>query len=255
MQPKPTYEEMLARIEHLEQQVAENSRSEKALRESRERYDRLSRNLQVVVYAAFPNKLTGKFYASEQIEAITGLPATRFLKEAGLFSQTIHPDDIDMVTRTVQNAIDKKTRMDLEYRIISSANEIKWIRDKASVVACEEGACKIEGLMEDVTQSRRSEKELEAASKRWQDTFNAMREPLALLDLEYRILQCNTALRRLAPIARKSDHRPAVLGGHPRICPRFQGLPEPVRPDGPAQNDGHNRCGRPSIRSGRGSSI
>jgi PAS domain S-box-containing protein len=198
MQPNPTYEEMLARIEHLEQQVAENSRSEKALRESRERYDRLSRNLQVVVYAAFPNKLTGKFYASEQIEAITGLPATRFLKEAGLFSQTIHPDDIDMVTRTVQNAIDKKTRMDLEYRIISSANKIKWIRDKASVVACEEGACKIEGLMEDITQSRRSEKELEAASKRWQDTFNAMREPLALLDLEYRILQCNTALRRLA---------------------------------------------------------
>ncbi|MGD9223323.1 MAG: PAS domain-containing protein, partial [Desulfobacteraceae bacterium] len=33
-----------------------------------------------------------------------------------------------------------------------------------------------------------------AASRRWQDTFNAMSEALAIVDLDNRIVQCNRAL-------------------------------------------------------------
>ena len=55
----------------------------------------------------------------------------------------------------------------------------------------------------------RAEKELKAASKRWQDTFNAMSEPLALLDSQYIILQCNSALLRLVDIPEQG-----VIGRH-----------------------------------------
>ena len=47
------------------------------------------------------------------------------------------------------------------------------------------------------TAAGRSDDPVKAASKRWQDTFNAMSEALAVLDADCRILQCNRAMVQL----------------------------------------------------------
>ena len=198
MEPKPTYEELLARIRHLEQAADDRQKAADNLKRIRERYSRLSRNLQMVIYVAFPDKLMDRFYASDQIEALTGYPAKAFRKKAGLFSEIIHPEDRKMVALAIQKAIRDEALIDIEYRIFTRDEKTKWIRDKACIIKGRGRPDQIEGMMEDITHSCRSEKELETASKRWQATFNAMSEPLAILDAEYRILQCNKALVRLA---------------------------------------------------------
>lgn len=198
MHDKPTYEELIDRVQALEQQVAVTQQIETALQESEERYGRLSKNLQVVLYAAFPDKLTSKFFVSEQMEAFTGYPAVQFRKEAGLFSRIIHPEDRVRVAHETLKAIDQQTRIDLEYRILTNDEHIRWIRDKASPIITPEKTLRFEGFMEDITEARSSENALKAASRRWQDTFNAMSEALAILDKDCRIIQSNKALRILA---------------------------------------------------------
>lgn len=210
MPAKPTYEELKERVQTLEEQVTQTHKIETALQESEERYGRLSKNLQVVLYAAFPDKLASKFFVSEQMEMLTGYPAIRFRKEAGLFSSIIHPKDRDRVVAYSLKSLDQKTRINLEYRIITKDEHIRWIRDKASPICASDKAIRFEGFMEDITEAHSSDNALKAASRRWLDTFNAMSEPLAILDLDCRIVQSNRALRRL--VGKSEDE---IIG---RLC-------------------------------------
>jgi PAS domain S-box-containing protein len=194
---KPTYDELISRVQTLEKQVADTQRVEAALLESEERYGRLSKNLQVVLYAAFPDKLTSRFFVSEQMESITGYPAIQFRKEAGLFADIIHPEDRNRVAHETLRAIDRHARIDLEYRIITKDEHVRWIRDKASPISTIEKGLRFEGFMEDITEAHSSENALRAASRRWQDTFNAMAESVAILDKDCHIVQSNAALRKL----------------------------------------------------------
>ncbi len=194
MHPKPTYEALEKKVKALEKQIADTHELETALRESEDRYGRLSRNLQVVLYASFPDKLTSKFFVSDQMEALSGYAADRFKSEAGLFSSIIHPDDRQRVANETLSALDQQSRIDLEYRILTRDEQVRWIRDKATPITINQVAVRFEGFMEDITDVRGSENALKAASKQWQDTFNAMSESLAILDLDCRIIQCNKAL-------------------------------------------------------------
>jgi PAS domain S-box-containing protein len=162
------------------------------------------------------------------MESITGYPATQFRKEAGLFAGIIHPADRDRVAHETLRAIDRHARIDLEYRIITKDEHVRWIRDKASPLSTNEKGLRFEGFMEDITEARSSENALRAASRRWQATFNAMIESLAILDKDCRIVQSNAALRKLiGKTEAEIIGRPCwevVHGAHHRIdacpCPR-----------------------------------
>ncbi len=193
----PAYEELKNRVQSQGSLLEANRGIEIALQDCEERYGRLSKNLQVVLYAAFPDKLTSKFFISKQVERLTGYPAIYFQKEAGLFARLIHPEDQERVARETLAAIVDRSRLDLEYRIITRDEQVRWIRDKASPVVGEDNVPRFEGFMEDTTDSRNSASAIKAASKMWQDTFNAMSEALAILDNECRIVQSNQALRTL----------------------------------------------------------
>ncbi len=193
----PAFEELKDRIQTHVNRSENDRKIDIALQECEERYGRLSKNLQVVLYAAFPDKLTAKFFASNQVEAITGYPALYFQEEPGLFSRLIHPEDQVRVARETLSAIEGQNRLDLEYRIVSRDEQVRWIRDKASPISDGENITHFEGFMEDTTDSRHSASAIKAASRMWQDTFNAMSEALAILDKECRIVQSNQALRTL----------------------------------------------------------
>ena len=203
------YEALKHHIQHQGNQLEANREIEIALKECENRYGRLSKNLQVVLYAAFPDKLTAKFFISKQVETLTGYPAIYFQKEAGLFSRLIHPQDQEWVAEETLLAIERQTRLDLEYRIITKDEQVRWIRDKASPVSGGKNFTRFEGFIEDTTDSRNSATAVKAASKRWQDTFNAMSEALAILDKDCRIVQSNQALRTLVG---KTDDE--IVGRH-----------------------------------------
>jgi PAS domain S-box-containing protein len=193
----PAYEELKHRYHPHDDRVTIDKEFENALQECKNRYGRMSKSLQVVLYAAFPDKLTSRFFVSQQVEPLTGYPASQFQEEDGLFSRLIHPQDQERVAEETLAAIEHQTRLNIEYRIITRDGRTRWIRDKASPVDAGDTISRFEGFMEDITDSRHSASAIKAASKMWQDTFDAMSEALAILDKDCHIVQCNRALRTL----------------------------------------------------------
>jgi PAS domain S-box-containing protein len=181
---KPTYEELKSRAQAIEQQVAASHQIESALHESEERYGRLSKNLQVVLYAAFPDKLTSKFFVSEQIEALTGYAATQFRSEAGLFFRIIHPRDHDRVAHEILRAIEGQTRIDLEYRIITRDEQIRWIRDKASPINTEHKAIRFEGILEDITEREKTDRALREARQTFITILDSIDATIYVADMD-----------------------------------------------------------------------
>ncbi len=193
----PAYEELKHRYHTHDGRATADKAFEIALQECKNRYGRMSKNLQVVLYAAFPDKLTYRFFVTKQVEQLTGYPAFQFQEEAGLFSRLIHPQDQDRVAEETLAAIEHQTRLNIEYRIITRDEQVRWIRDKASPVVAGDAMSRFEGFMEDITDTKHSASAIKAASKMWQDTFDAMSEALAILDKDCQIVQCNRALHTL----------------------------------------------------------
>jgi PAS domain S-box-containing protein len=66
-------------------------------------------------------------YVSPSCERITGYKPEEFLKDSLLFEKIIHPEDKKSVTDTIKKLFNKKTIIALDFRIIRTGGEIRWI--------------------------------------------------------------------------------------------------------------------------------
>ncbi len=172
-------------------------------------YQKLSRNMPVVVYSALPDRSSSSFYIEGRMEELTGYPAKRFMSDSRLFYRIIHPEDRSYVSRRIEAALGSKSFIDIEYRIITRDRQIKWVRDRATPHYENGRVVRIDGFMEDITQRRKTEEELRAAFMLWQTTFNAMDEAVMILDTDQKILKCNRAMYELVGLAAEK-----VVGRH-----------------------------------------
>ncbi len=157
-------------------------------------YRCLWKKMPVVVYSALPDRSCSSFYIRGRMEELTGYPDRQFMDDSHLFYKIIHPEDRRYVTRRIEAALKSKSFIDIEYRIVTRDRQIRWIRDRASPHYENGRVARIDGFMEDITQRRKAEEELRAASMLWQTTFNAMDEAVMILDTGQKILRCNRAM-------------------------------------------------------------
>jgi signal transduction histidine kinase len=80
----------------------------------------------------------------------------------------IHPDDRDMVRRSVATATDHERPFVMEYRIVRADGEIRWVLDRGQLVPGPGGRLWMDGAIFDVTERRAAEealrrREIEAA--------------------------------------------------------------------------------------------
>ncbi len=160
-------------------------------------YQKLSQNMPLVVYSALPDCTGSSFFISGRMEELTGYPAEDFMADSRLFYRLIHPEDRRYVSRRIEAAIKSKSFIDIEYRLITRDQQIKWIRDRATPHYKNGHVVRIDGFMEDITQRRKTEEDLKAAFMLWQTTFNAMDEAVMILDTQQKILRCNRAMYEL----------------------------------------------------------
>ncbi len=90
-------------------------------------------------------------YISEYIEHISGYEAEDFLhKRKVTFASIIHPDDYQMVRRTVNDSHDENKRYNVTYRIITKSGEIRWLSEVGEYKK-QEGNEVIDGIIFDIT--------------------------------------------------------------------------------------------------------
>ncbi|MFH1221317.1 MAG: PAS domain S-box protein [Candidatus Eisenbacteria bacterium] len=141
--------------------ITARTRAEEALRESEQRFRLISENIPVVVYSVLPNQQPVSVFVSSRITELTGYSAKELTETPTLFKSTIHPDDREQAWEKIMEHRRKKTALDIEYRIVTPAGQVKWVVNKATLLLDENGetTC-VNGFLEDITERKQAEEAL-----------------------------------------------------------------------------------------------
>jgi PAS domain S-box-containing protein len=105
------------------------------LQESEERFRILVNSIPGVVYAALNDSEWTMRFISEEIENISGFPASDFIEnQVRSFNSIIHPEDRAQVWRIVQESVQRDEPFNMDYRIIDAQGEVHWVHERGQQV-------------------------------------------------------------------------------------------------------------------------
>ena len=147
--------------------VTERRRALAALQESEARLQGIAANVPGLVFRLERAPVTGQIdfaYISEGSESLVGYsPATLAQRDTGLRS-LVHPEDKASYHRTQDLALDTDSDWSWQGRILTRQGEQRWAEIKAITRRLEDGAYVWDGIVWDISESKRIE--LELASSR-----------------------------------------------------------------------------------------
>ncbi|MCB0163343.1 MAG: GAF domain-containing protein [Anaerolineae bacterium] len=171
--------------EQAQQEIIERRQTEKALRESEERFRQVITSISHHVYMTeiTADEAIINRYLSPNVESLTGYPLQRFLMDGSFWSATvIHPDDHGLeVSHLARLARGRNSQ--IEYRLIRADGVTIWVLDNARVESTDTSRI-IYGVVSDITERKQAEEEIvrlyQAERARYQETETLRQAALAL---------------------------------------------------------------------------
>lgn len=149
--------------------VTERIRSQRAIRESEEKYRNITENIDDFLFTFERIGLVLRpIFSTSSIQKVTGYTQSDFLTDSKLFLKVIHPDDLKTVKPKLINLLKSRIQLssEFEFRIINKQGNIVWARTKINLVRSGTGRIqKIFGLVSDVTFRKRAEEELKKSTQ------------------------------------------------------------------------------------------
>jgi two-component system, sensor histidine kinase and response regulator len=168
-------------------QFLERKRAETALRDTENRLRTLVEQLPAVTYVAEPG-INGKWhYVSPQMASFIGVSPEELVADPLHFYNALHPEDRAREIAEELSAIATGRPFFQEYRLIARDGRELWCRDMATAVrAGPDGVPCFQGVIFDITESKRVELELVAAKEAAESASKAKSEFLATMSHEIR---------------------------------------------------------------------
>jgi PAS domain S-box-containing protein len=119
----------------------------------------LVEQLPSIIYVDDVNVEGRTLYISPQIETILGFTPQEWMdKSPGLWTQQVHPDDLEWVHAEYMRCLQDGKPLDCEYRIRSSNGRLLWFRDQAALLRDENGRPHlIQGMIYDISERKQVE--------------------------------------------------------------------------------------------------
>ena len=100
-------------------------------------------------------------WISRGIEEISGYPVADFIGSSRrTFAGVIHPDDRELVERSVKEAVNAHRPYSLEYRITRRDGDERWVLERGQAEESGDGRCWLDGALFDITVRRAAERAL-----------------------------------------------------------------------------------------------
>ena len=180
---KKMEEELKRYSEHLQELVRE--RTDK-LAESERKYRSLVVNVPDVVWTS--DQKASTTFASPNIEKVYGY-TPKEIYEGGynLWSQGIHPDDVERLEEAYQALFTMNEVFDVEYRYRRKDGQWIWLHDRATSTYEKGGVRYADGVTSDVTERKRLEQKLRDSEERFRGIAERSIDGIFELDLEGRV--------------------------------------------------------------------
>ena len=130
---------------------------------------------------------------SQQMYDLFGLDPNRHEPSFKSWLSVVHPDDKQQVIYNLNRAFNDRSTLTNEYRINKSDGKIHWIYSSGKALVGKNNSFRMLGTCVDITDRKRVEEEMLFIARKWQTTFDSISDPVALLDEDCIILQCNSA--------------------------------------------------------------
>jgi PAS domain S-box-containing protein len=118
----------------------------------------LMENVPGAIYRAANDSIWKVQRVSDEIESITGYPASDFVDASKRTIVTVtHPDDREPVDREIKAAIAAGRPFQLEYRILHADGGIRWVLERGVKTIDRDGVEWLDGIIFDITERREAE--------------------------------------------------------------------------------------------------
>ncbi|MDZ4098711.1 MAG: PAS domain S-box protein, partial [Methylophilaceae bacterium] len=156
-------------------------------------------NLDGMAYCCLPDKDWTMLYISEGCMQLTGYSSEDFLTSGGItYEEITYPEDRTRLRDAINTAIKDNRRYDVQYRIIRSNGDIRWVAERGQSIVNTEGKLEaIEGFIQDITEKKASEQAIIEAEKRYRSIFENTVEGIFQTTPDGRYLSANPALAKI----------------------------------------------------------
>jgi predicted ATPase/signal transduction histidine kinase/GAF domain-containing protein len=169
-----------------EQQAAiqERNQAEIALRQSEERYQKLSDNIPGVIYQfrLAPDGSINYPYVSSGAWDLFQLTPAAVIADSNCAIELMHPDDIPEFQRLIAESAQNMTPKLWEGRVILTSGEIKWIKSVSRPELQADGAIVWDGVMLDITERQQAQFNLNLTNERLELTVRELQRATRLKD-------------------------------------------------------------------------
>jgi PAS domain S-box-containing protein len=198
--------------------ITERKKLENALRQSEERYRRITESLADYIYSVrIENGVPVETVHGPACVAVTGYTSEEFASNPYLWMQMVHEEDRLHVEKQVSEIYSEKRGELLEHRIVRKDGALRWIRNTPILHFDERGELiSYDGLIQDITEFKKKEEELKESEMRFRTLFNDARDGILLADLDTkRFSMCNKAICRMLGYTEEEIKALGVKDIHP----------------------------------------
>jgi len=172
-------------LAHRIQRAVAERRARAEAAESERMFSTLVENLPGMVYRCRVAEGWPMEYVSEGCTALTGYePSALEDGDVSWGQEIIHPADQDQVWDPVEVGIEAGESFELTYRIVTSADETRWVWERGSPVFEDGDLVALEGFISDVTSERRRQERLAEEQAVTEHALNALEDGFYVVEFE-----------------------------------------------------------------------
>ena len=147
--------------------ITDRKRTEEEMRESNKKLSTIINNLRGVVFRCNNDKNWTMQYISDGIYELAGYLPNEFINnKIRTYSSIIDPEDVNLVWKTIHDALETGYLYTIEYRIITSSGNRKWVWERGRGYYEDDKLVALEGFISDITERKRIEEELIRAKEK-----------------------------------------------------------------------------------------
>jgi len=165
------FDEMTNRLKDSVTWVEKLNKEVKERKKIQEYFSALVTNVPGVIYRCANDKDWTMEFISDEVHHLTGYPAQDFIgNKVRTYESIIYPEDRPLVNNTIQESVKLSIPYSIEYRIIDSRKNVKWVHEQGcGIFEDNTGLLSLNGAIFDITNDKNNRIEL-AERKEWLDT-------------------------------------------------------------------------------------
>ena len=183
-----------------------------------DRLRHIARHIPGVIYefVQYPDGRGAFPYVSEGLVDLYGIEPELIREDAGPMFAAVHPEDLERVTQSVQDAADQFIPWQCEHRIYHQDGRLRWVQGDATPRREADGSIRWYGYVRDMTEQKASRLALEASEQKLRRVLDTINGLVFMIAPDLTLSLLNPLMATVSGYdSGELLHRPIADGTHP----------------------------------------